>query len=130
MRQELVVTIKQGLNDLQKQVALLSQVAVETTTGGVGAQEIAQFKGQIELAFRLLHLTRQPESGAEIGMDDSRQGIQLRRLSHLRFRLLVAPHSIQVQGIPVMRGWKSGIGGNSGSQRLLRGGHIGEIPLM
>ncbi len=47
IRQELVGSIKQDLGDLQKQVALLSQISVEASTAGAAPQEIAQFKGQI-----------------------------------------------------------------------------------
>src|SRR5712692_10315110 len=46
-RQILVASIKQNLNDLQKQVALLSQVMVEADMSGAGPDEIAQFQGQI-----------------------------------------------------------------------------------
>ena len=47
-RQILVASIKQNLNDRQKQVALLSQVMAEAEMSGVGPDAIAQFKGQVE----------------------------------------------------------------------------------
>ncbi len=47
-RQILIASIKQDLNDLQKQVALLSQVTVETASGELGSDEIAQFNKQLE----------------------------------------------------------------------------------
>ncbi len=48
LRQTLLASMKQTLNDLQKQVALLSQIVVEATTGGADPEEIARFNGQIE----------------------------------------------------------------------------------
>jgi signal transduction histidine kinase len=47
-RQILIAAIRQNLNDLQKQVALLSQVMVEAATGGAAPDEIARFNGQLE----------------------------------------------------------------------------------
>ncbi len=47
-RQILVASIKQKLNDIQKQVALLSQVTIEAAISGAGPDEVTQFKGQIE----------------------------------------------------------------------------------
>lgn len=47
-RQILIASIKQDLNDLQKQVALLSQVVVEVGASGVGAEQTLQFNRQIE----------------------------------------------------------------------------------
>ena len=47
-RQILVASINQKLNDLQKQVALLSQVTVEASMSDVGIGEITRFNGQLE----------------------------------------------------------------------------------
>ncbi len=47
-RQDIIASIKQNLNDLQKQVALLSQVTVEAGSGGASPAEVDQFKGQLQ----------------------------------------------------------------------------------
>ena len=47
-RQILVASIKQKLNDLQHQVALLSQVVVESAMSGLGPDEIVQFNQQTD----------------------------------------------------------------------------------
>lgn len=46
-RQILVASIKQNLNDIQKEIALLSQLSGETSLGGVTPEEIAQFKQRL-----------------------------------------------------------------------------------
>ena len=47
-RQILVASIKQQLNDIQKQIALLSQITAEVGTGGGDPEQVAQFKAQID----------------------------------------------------------------------------------
>ncbi|GEM_PF-1551367 len=47
-RQILVASIKQQLNDIQKQIALLSQITAEGATGGGDLQQVAQFNSQID----------------------------------------------------------------------------------
>ena len=47
-RQILVASIKQQLNDIQKQIALLSQITAEGATGGGDPQQMAQFNAQID----------------------------------------------------------------------------------
>ncbi|MBI3597711.1 MAG: HAMP domain-containing protein [Nitrospirae bacterium] len=47
-RQILIASIKQDLHDLQRQVALLSQVPVEATSSGAGPDEITRFNNQLE----------------------------------------------------------------------------------
>lgn len=54
-RQILVASVKQSLNDLQKQVALLSQVMGESAMSGLGPDEIAQFKHQTEAIAKQIH---------------------------------------------------------------------------
>ncbi|OFW05415.1 MAG: hypothetical protein A3G20_08915 [Acidobacteria bacterium RIFCSPLOWO2_12_FULL_59_11] len=46
--QLLVASINQSLNNLQKQVALISEIMVETAQGGAGPGEIAQFSSRLE----------------------------------------------------------------------------------
>lgn len=47
-RQILISSVKENLQDLQKQVALLSQVPVEATSSGAGPDEIIRFNKQLE----------------------------------------------------------------------------------
>ncbi len=47
-RQSLISSISQSLNDTQKQVTLLNQVAGETAVSGTQPEEAAQFNGQLE----------------------------------------------------------------------------------
>src|SRR6185436_6371125 len=46
-RQALLSTLNQNLNDIQKQVTLLSQVATETASTGAAPEEAVQFKRQL-----------------------------------------------------------------------------------
>ena len=46
-RQLLVASISENLNDVQKQIALLSEGMAEAARGGAGPQEIAQFNGRL-----------------------------------------------------------------------------------
>src|SRR5437762_5676348 len=47
-RQGLISDLSQNLNDLQKQVTLLSQVATENTPAGAAPDDIVQFKQQLQ----------------------------------------------------------------------------------
>src|SRR6185436_9745357 len=48
-RQALLSTLNQNLNDIQKQVTLLNQVATETASTGAAPEEAVQFKRQLQV---------------------------------------------------------------------------------
>src|SRR2546425_8807164 len=47
-REALISALNQNLNDIQKQVVLLSQVATETPSPGADPSEMSRFDGQLE----------------------------------------------------------------------------------
>src|SRR5215470_205520 len=64
-----ISAINQDLNDIQKQVTLLSQVATETAAGGANAGEVSQFNRQlqeVESKIEQLHDQSEPETRANI----------------------------------------------------------------
>jgi len=64
-----ISAINQDLNDIQKQVTLLSQVATETAAGGANAVEVSQFNRQlqeVESKIEQLHDLAEPETRANI----------------------------------------------------------------
>src|SRR5213593_3318804 len=68
-RQLLVTSIAQNLRDMQKQVALLSQVVVEAAASGAGPEQIAQFDSQLDAIgreARELQELSDPESRAAV----------------------------------------------------------------
>ena len=76
-RQNLVASINQNLNDLQKQVALMSQVTVEATTGGAGPGEVLLFKSQIEaIRKQIKDLRELSDSEARINVESLDKALQ------------------------------------------------------
>ena len=71
-RQMFIASIKQKLNDLQKQVALLNQVMVEAPTGGIGPEEILLFDGQLAgVAEQIAELRKLSATGSQVeSLDD------------------------------------------------------------
>src|SRR5712691_2539167 len=69
-RQILLSAVNQTLNDMQKQVSLLSQVVVEAGTGGAAPAEVAQFGSQIDGARKRIAELR------EISDPQARQTVQ------------------------------------------------------
>src|SRR5205823_5273424 len=66
-RQALISSLNQNLNDIEKQVTLLSQVATETAPTGAAPEDVAQFKRQlqnVESEIRELSDLAEPETRA------------------------------------------------------------------
>jgi signal transduction histidine kinase len=67
-RQGLISELSQNLNDIQKQVTLRGQVAIENTQAGVAPEDIAQFKQQllgVEDEIQKLSDLAEPEARAD-----------------------------------------------------------------
>ena len=68
-RQILVASIKQGLNDLQKHVALLSQIVGESAASGLGPEDTLEFQRQTEA------LAKQIRALDELSPGDEKIGV-------------------------------------------------------
>jgi len=68
-RQGLISELSQNLNDIQKQVTLLSQVATENTPAGAAPEDVAQFRQQLQNVsseIQELNDLAEPESRSDI----------------------------------------------------------------
>ncbi|MBI4458440.1 MAG: hypothetical protein HY648_00095, partial [Acidobacteria bacterium] len=76
-RQLLVASINQSLNNLQKQVALISEVMAEAAQGGAGPQEIAQFTSRLDaIEQQIEELGRLSDPAEQSRIDPLRQDYQ------------------------------------------------------